>query len=124
MTGRGWPVDELSLLGRTGEIAISSRRADGSDSPWWPIWVVRVGDDVYVRSTDGPDKIWFRNALRRRRGRIRAGDTVIESVFVDHQDGPQENITAAYRAKYRASSPWSLNRASTSTSTIKVLPAP
>lgn len=124
MTGPAWSADELDLLARTGEVAISSRRADGSDSPWWPIWIVRVDDDVFVRSTDGPDKVWFRNAIRRGRGRIRAGDVVMEAEFVDHRDAPQGAITAAYRTKYRTSSPWSLDRASTSTSTIRVLPAP
>ncbi len=119
----GWQAAELDLLDRTGEIAISSRRADGSYSPWWLIWIVRVGGDVFVRSTDGPDKIWFRNAIRRGRGRIRAGDTVLETTFVDHRAAAQDDITAAYRAKYRSSVPWSLNRASTSTSTIRVLPA-
>ena len=119
-----WTHEQLDLLAGTDVLEISSTRADGSFSPWWPIWVVVVGGEVFVRSTDGPDKVWFRNALRRGSGRIRADATVIAVVFEDDRERPQGAIAEAYLSKYRASSPWSLRRASTSTSTIRLSPAP
>ena len=37
------------------------------------MWVVRVDDDVYVRSAHGPDNGWYRRAVASGTGRIRAG---------------------------------------------------
>lgn len=122
MATTNWTNRQLEILAATDVLEISSTRADGSTSPWWPIWVVVVNGEVFVRSTDGPDKLWFRNALRRGTGRIKAGATVFDVVFEDYRDQPQRAITDAYLSKYRASSQWSLRRASTSTSTISITP--
>lgn len=122
MTTTSWTPQRLQLLHGTDVLQVASNRDDGSVSPWWPIWVVVVDGDVFLRSTDGLDKVWFRNALRRGSGRIRSGAAVFDVNFEDHRDHPQQAISEAYLTKYRASSPWSLQRASTSTSTIKVLP--
>jgi hypothetical protein len=32
------------------------------------MWVVRAGDDLYVRSVNGRDSSWFRGALSRHEG--------------------------------------------------------
>lgn len=123
MNTTNWTIEQLETLTAAGVIGLSSTRADGSASPWWPIWVVVVGDQVFVRSTDGPDKVWFRNALRRGSGRVKTGTAVFDVAFEDHQQQPQRAITQAYLTKYQDSSPWSLRRASASTSTIKISPA-
>lgn len=54
-----WTEDELSRIGRAEELQITSRRADGSLRPYVTIWVVRAGDDIYVRSAYGSSNPWF-----------------------------------------------------------------
>jgi 4-carboxymuconolactone decarboxylase len=70
---------------------------------WVPIWVVRVGDALYVRSYRGNDGAWYRHATQRREGRIRAGGVERDVAFdtVDAVDDTvQSVIDQAYRAKY------------------------
>ena len=68
-----WTSDELDRIGSADELRITSVRADGALRPYVPIWVVRVGDDLYVRSYRGADGGWFRHLRERDRGRIKAG---------------------------------------------------
>lgn len=95
-----WTSEELDRIGRSEELRISSRRRDGSFSKPIIIWVVRVGDDLYVRSAYGPDNPWFVNARRRRRGRITVGGIERDVDFVDASDTSADVIDAAYHAKY------------------------
>ncbi len=60
MTDRTWTPDELRLIRDTDEVRVSSRRADGTFTRGNTIWAVVVGDSAFVRSTDGPQKLWFR----------------------------------------------------------------
>lgn len=64
------------------------------------IWVVRLGNDLYVRSVNGRDAAWFRGARSRHEGRIRAGGVEKDVRFVEADDLNDE-IDAAYRTKYR-----------------------
>jgi hypothetical protein len=68
-----WTADELARIGRATELDIASRRPDGTLRPFVTIWVVRVGDDVYVRSAHGYANLWSQRALASGEGRIRAG---------------------------------------------------
>jgi hypothetical protein len=65
------------------------------------IWVVRVGDDLYVRSVNGRASDWFRGVQTRHEGRIRAGGVDKDVTFVEETD-PKVNdqIDAAYHTKY------------------------
>jgi hypothetical protein len=100
-----WPKDELDSIARADELQITPRRRDGSLRTPVTIWVVRVGDDLYVRSWRGPTGSWFRGALRTHQGHIRAGGIEKDVTFVEETDpGINDQIDAAYRAKYRRSS--------------------
>jgi hypothetical protein len=55
--------DELARIGRADELQTSSRRADDSLRPFVTIWVVRVGDELFVQSAHGRDDPWFGHAL-------------------------------------------------------------
>lgn len=68
-----WTSEELTSIGDAEELAIASRRPDGSLRPFVTIWVVRAGGDLYVRSVKGRSGAWFRRALAAGEGRIRAG---------------------------------------------------
>ena len=65
-----------------------------------PIWVVRVGDGLYVRSYRGADGAWYRRATQHAQGRIRAGG-VERDVAVDRPDDTvHPAVDDAYRVKY------------------------
>jgi hypothetical protein len=95
-----WTPDELDRIGAADELDITTARSDGSLRRWVPIWVVRVGDDLYVRSYRGGDGAWYRQATQHAQGRIRAGG-LERDVTVDRADDTvRPAIDDAYRAKY------------------------
>ena len=66
------------------------------------IWVVRLGDDLYVRSVNGRASAWFRGVQTRHEGHIRAGGVDKAATFMEEPDSNiNEQIDAAYRLKYR-----------------------
>ena len=95
-----WTIDELTRLGRADELGIASRRPDGSLRPFVTIWFVRLGDDIFVRSAYGHDNPWFQRALASREGRIRAGGVERDVAFEDAGADVDEDLPAAYHAKY------------------------
>jgi hypothetical protein len=48
-----WTAADLDRIGSATELEITTRRADGSLRPYVPIWVVRVGGQLFVRSWRG-----------------------------------------------------------------------
>ena len=95
-----WPSDELDRIARAEELEITSVRRDGTLRKPVTIWVVRDGDDLYVRSVNGRTSSWFRGVRVRHEGRIRAGG-VDKDVFLVETDDMNDEIDAAYRSKYR-----------------------
>ena len=95
-----WTSDELERIGARREVKIATRRRDGTLSRPVPVWVVRVGDDLYVRSWHGIDGAWYRAAQTRRRGRISAGGDEWDITFADPDDDVEDAIDAVYRSKY------------------------
>jgi hypothetical protein len=97
-----WTGDELTAIGAADELEIAPLRADGTLRKPVTIWVVRHGDDVYVRSYKGLDAAWFRGVQVRHAGQIRAGGIEKDVSFVEETDPAiNDQIDAAYRAKYR-----------------------
>ena len=97
-----WTGDELNKIGTADELEIAPLRDDGTLRIPVPIWVVRLGDTIYVRSYKGRDSSWFRGAQVRHEGQIRAGGIEKEVTFVEETDsGINDQIDAAYRTKYR-----------------------
>jgi hypothetical protein len=95
-----WTSDELSRVGKAEELDIASVRRDGTLRNPVTIWVVRHGDDLYVRSVNGRTGAWFRGAQDRHEARIQAGD-VEKDVLLVETDDVNDEIDAAYRTKYR-----------------------
>ena len=95
-----WLADELAGIGGSDEIEVSSRRPDGSLRPYVTIWVVRSGDDLYVRSAYGPDNGWFRRAKASGEGRVRAGGVERDVAFEEPGPSVDADLHAAYHAKY------------------------
>lgn len=98
-----WTSDELTGIGTAEELEIASLRPNGTLRNPVTIWVVRHGDNLYVRSVNGRTSAWFRGIQARHEGHIRAGgvkkDVTFEEVDADHNINDQ--IDAAYRTKYR-----------------------
>lgn len=95
-----WTPEELDRIGRAEELQIASRRSDGTLRPYVTIWVVRAGDDLYVRSAYGPGNPWFVRAKASGVGRIRAGGVERDVAFEEPDPGVHDSIDAAYHAKY------------------------
>jgi hypothetical protein len=96
-----WKGDQLDKVGRAEEVQIASIRRDGTLRKAVTMWVVRHGDDLYVRSVGGRNGHWFRGVQETREGRIRAGGVQQDVRFVEPDDEISDEIDAAYRAKYR-----------------------
>jgi hypothetical protein len=95
-----WSDNQLSKIGDADELEVSSVRPDGSLRPYVTIWVVRIGDDLYIRSAYGPDNGWYRRARASRIGRVRAGGVTHDVTFEDADPDLRERIDEAYHAKY------------------------
>ena len=96
-----WTNEHLAEVGAADELAISSARDDGTLRHAVPIWVVRVGEDLYVRSYRGAQGAWYRRVLEQRAGHIRVAG-LERDVILEPEAGEEVNaaVDDAYRAKY------------------------
>jgi len=95
-----WNDDELSRIGGADELQVSSRRADGTLRPYVTIWVVRDGDDLFIRSAYGAANGWFRRAKASGTGRIKAGGVERDVTFAEADLAESAAIDRAYHRKY------------------------
>jgi hypothetical protein len=96
-----WTIDELTRIGAADELQIAPLRRDGTLRNPVTIWVVRHGDDLYVRSYRGRNGFWFRGAQARHGGHIQAGGVGKDVTFAEETDpGVNDQIDTAYRTKY------------------------
>src|SRR5512136_1491028 len=97
-----WTSDELDKIGTAEELQIASLRRDDTLRKPVTIWVVRHGDDLYVRSVNGRTSAWFRGTQVRHQGRIQAGGVEKDVTFVEEADpNINDQLDAAYHTKYR-----------------------
>ncbi|MER7930634.1 DUF2255 family protein [Streptomyces sp. NPDC096057] len=96
-----WTNDELERISEADELEMAPLQPHGTARKPVPIWVVRVGDDVYVRSFRGADGAWWRAARATHGGFIRSGGVDKDVTLVEVTD-PEINdlIDTAYRTKY------------------------
>ena len=120
-----WTSDELNKIGTAEELNIASLRSDGTLRKPVIIWVVRLGDDLYVRSVNGRTSAWFRGVQVRHEGHIQAGGVEKDVTFVEDA-GPEinEQLDAAYHAKYHRypSSVDHINSPTARAAAIKLVP--
>jgi threonine dehydrogenase-like Zn-dependent dehydrogenase len=84
-----WSDDQLRRVGDATELQLAPRRGDGSLRNYTTMWVVRVDEDLYVRSAGGPDRPWYRRRDLLPRGHARGNrcrnPTLIASARVPRQ---------------------------------------
>ena len=99
----GWTRNDLERIGAADELRLASVKKNGAPRKPVTIWVVRVGDDLYVRAYRGRESAWFRHTQLRQEGHIVAGGVKKDVTFVDVSDDEALNneIDAAYQSKYQ-----------------------
>jgi len=95
-----WTSAELDRIADAQELEIAPRLRDGSLRKPVPIWVVRAGDDLYVRAAYGAGSGWHRVARTSREARIRAGGVEKDVTIEDADAAVNAQVDAAYRSKY------------------------
>jgi hypothetical protein len=98
-----WTPEELAAIGTTDELDLRSRRGDGSLRDPVTMWVVRHGDDLYVRAVKGRDG-WYRGTQSRHEGHISSAGVDKDVTFADADSDARLNdaLDAGYRSKYRS----------------------
>ena len=95
-----WTAAQLDRIDAEDELQIASYRADGTLRAYRKIWVVRVGDELYVRSVNGRGADWFRHVVAAGRGRIRCAGMESDVAADDGDDASTEAVDHAYLTKY------------------------
>jgi len=96
-----WTSEELTKIGTAEELEIASIRKDGTLRKPVTIWVVCLGDELYVRSVNRRTSGWFRGVQVRYEGHIQAGGVEKDVTFVEETDpGINDKIDATYLTKY------------------------
>ncbi|MEU1944907.1 MULTISPECIES: DUF2255 family protein [unclassified Streptomyces] len=96
-----WTSDELNRIATTDELEMAPLQGDGTPRTAVPIWVVRDGDDLYVRSFRGTGGSWWRTAHGSHEGHIRSGGVDRDVTLIEEGDpGVNDRVDDAYRSKY------------------------
>lgn len=95
-----WEQDHLDAIGSAQEIEVRAPEEDGSMDDPVTIWVVRVGDDLFVRSVKGEHGAWYQRAEDKHLGRITVEGATVDVEFEDAGEERAEEIDSAYREKY------------------------
>lgn len=96
-----WTSDELACVGDATELTIQAQRQDGTLRKPLPIWGVRDGEHLYVRSYRGESGAWYRAARASTVGHIQAGGVAKDVAFISVTEAATEDrIDEAYRTKY------------------------
>ncbi len=97
-----WKSDELNRIGKAEELELASLRRDGTLRNPVTIWVVRLGDDLYVRPVKEAPGPWYRGTQSRHAGHIAAGGIDKDVSFVEADRALNDQIDAAYRTSTAA----------------------
>lgn len=98
-----WTAEQLELIASSRELEIASLGAGGQLRRFLPIWVVCVGDEVYVRSWYRRTNGWFGHVVAAGTARIRVPGVELDVVVTDlgdHDAVLRAGVDRAYRDKY------------------------
>ena len=91
------PLDRIDA---EDELQITSARADGTLRAYRKIWVVRIGEDLYVRSVNGRGADWFRHVVAAGGGRIRCSGVECDVKVDERGEASTGAVDDAYLTKY------------------------
>ena len=121
-----WTAEELALIEAAVELGIAARRADGSLRRGTPIWVVRLDDQVFVRTWYRRESGWFGAVLRSNRARVcvpgLAADVTVEDVGSAAAD-LRAGVDTAYLSKYGRHGAESMATDAAAATTLRLAPA-
>ena len=123
----GWSEAERDAIAQGDELRLASQRRDGTLRDPVTIWVVRLGEDLFVRSVNGRGSAWFRGTQVRHEGRISAAGVERDVTFAEADEEIADRLDEAYRTKYRrypSSTVESVLSADARSATIKLVPRP
>lgn len=95
-----WTDPELRAIADAEELHVATRRADDTLRNARIVWVVRHGNDLYVRSVNGTTAAWYRGVQTRHAGHITAGGVSKNVTFVEADHDLGDVLDAEYRRKY------------------------
>ena len=121
-----WKDEDLRAIGDADELRISPLRRDGTRRHPRIIWVIRHGDDLFIRSVNRPGGAWFRGVQASHAGHISAGGTDAEVVLEDADHDLDDEIDEEYRRKYgrSSSSVARITSPEARSTTIRLVPGP
>jgi hypothetical protein len=97
-----WPKDQLDRIVEADDLHVAPLRDDGrSFGTPTRIWSVAAGGALYVRAFSGRDSRWYKAAMKQEAGRITAAGSTLDVSFEPANAYVNDDIDAAYRAKYR-----------------------
>ncbi|MCC3311818.1 DUF2255 family protein [Nocardia africana] len=97
-----WTPAQLDRIGSSEELQITSYYENGALRDWTTIWVVRVHNDLYIRSAYGQSGGWYRHAMHTRGARVRAHGVETDVTLHPVTDSYlNDRVRKAYESKYR-----------------------
>jgi hypothetical protein len=120
-----WTPEQLDRIDRADELLVATARPDGSLRSSRIVWVVRHGDDLFIRSVHGQRAAWYRGTRDRHEGHVSAGGVEADVTFADVGHQFDAALDDAYRNKYRdyaAGDVDAINTPRAQETTLKLLP--
>jgi len=97
-----WKIDQATRITAAQEVHVATRRPDGTLRRPRTIWIVRDGERIFIRSTNGRGADWFRAAIATGAGQLIAGGETHDVAFTEVTDSDDlAAVDAGYRAKYQ-----------------------
>ncbi|NAZ85726.1 DUF2255 family protein [Kineococcus indalonis] len=117
-----WDSAEIDLLAGAPEVGVVTGKS-GLSARGTPIWIVRVGDQLCVRSYLGARGRWYQQVRRRGTGVITHDGRRWEVAFEAIGDR-REEVDEAYRHEYGRRSPHvhTITTDGPAATTLRVLP--
>src|SRR5258705_6869613 len=95
----GWKPKTLREIADQEKIRISSERKNGGYNRSTPVWVVRVDDDLYIRSGFGMNGSWYRHATESQAYVDAAGVRYKVNLILRTDPASIAAVDEAYRKK-------------------------
>src|SRR3954451_4556445 len=97
-----WTPDDLERIAAPDEVQIAPVRRNGELRRPTTIWLVRAGEELYVRSAYGAGKGWHGVARTSGQARLTAGGADYDVAVEDADPAVYDAVDSAYRDKYGA----------------------